>query len=83
VLVTAGFDYFFLTGVIGVLFALTISILGLNKPRFPGRRMPLVMALSVVLFLAGLIGAAVGAKYKAGERHGPPKGTPVAGKKNS
>jgi hypothetical protein len=81
VLVTAAFDYFFLTGAIGVVFALTISIFGLSHSRFPGRFMPVLMALSVVLFLAGILGAAFGAKHKAGERHGPPEGTPVAGHK--
>jgi hypothetical protein len=49
--------------------------------RFPGRATPAIMALSVVLFLAGITGAALGAKYKSGERHGPPPGTPVAGHK--
>ena len=79
--VTGAFDYFFLTGALGVVFALVISILGLTHSRFPGRMMPVLMAISVVLFLAGILGAAVGAKYKAGERHGPPEGTPVAGHK--
>jgi hypothetical protein len=78
VLVTAAFDYFFLTGALGVIFALVISVLGLTSSRFPGRALPALMALSVLLFLAGLIGAAVGAKYKAGERKGPEHG-PVAG----
>jgi hypothetical protein len=83
VLVTAGFDYFLLTGALGVIFAVIISILGLTNSKFPGKAMPLLMALSVVLFLAGIIGAAAGAKFKSGERHGPPEGTPVAGHKNS
>jgi hypothetical protein len=81
VVVTGAFDYFFLTGALGVAFALVISILGLTNSGFPGRRMPLIMILSVLLFAAGIVGAAVGAKYKAGERHGPPAGTPVAGHK--
>ena len=80
-LVTAGFDYFFLTGALGVAFALVISIFGLTHSRFPGRAMPALMLVSVVLFLAGIVGAALGAKFKAGERHGPPEGTPVAGHK--
>ncbi len=43
--------------------------------------MPVLMAISIVLFVAGIVGAATGAKFKAGERHGPPAGTPVAGHK--
>ena len=82
-LVTASFDYFFLTGSLGVLFAVIISVLGLTNSKFPGKAMPLLMVLSVVLFLAGIVGASLGAKYKAGERKGPPEGTPVAGHKNS
>jgi hypothetical protein len=82
VIVTAGFDYFYLTGGLGVAFALIIAILGLTHSSFPGRRMPVLMAISVLLFLAGIIGAAAGAKFKAGERHGPPKSTPVAGHNN-
>ena len=81
-IVTAGFDYFFLTGSLGVIFAVTISILGLTNPKFPGKRMPLVMVLSVVLFVAGLVGAAIGAKFKAGERKGPDHGS-VAGTKDN
>ena len=81
-LVTAAFDYFFLTGALGVVFALVVSVMGLMSSRFPGRAMPALMVLSVVLFFAGIIGAAIGAKYKAGERHGPPEGTPVAGHKS-
>lgn len=80
-IVTAGFDYFFVTGALGVAFALIISIAGLLHPRFPGRAMPVLMVISVLLFAVGIVGAAVGAKYKAGERHGPPEGTPVAGHK--
>lgn len=82
-IVLANFDYFFLTGALGVAFALIISLLGLSNSKFPGKSMPLLMVLSVVLFLLGIVGAAVGAKYTAGERHGPPEGTPVAGHKNS
>jgi len=81
VIVTAGFDYFYLTGGLGVAFALIISLLGLTNSRFPGRKMPVLMAISIVLFVAGIVGAATGAKFKAGERHGPPAGTPVAGHK--
>jgi uncharacterized membrane protein len=81
VFVTGAFNYFFLTGALGVIFALVVSVLGLMSNRFPGRAMPAIMALSVVLFVAGIVGAALGAKYKAGERHGPPEGTPVAGHK--
>lgn len=79
--VTAGFDYFYLTGALGVAFALVISLFGLMHPKFPGKAMPLLMIISVLLFAVGIIGAAAGAKYKGGERHGPPKGTPVAGHK--
>jgi hypothetical protein len=82
VTVTAAFDYFFLTGSLGVIFAVIISLLGLTNAKFPGKKMPLVMVLSVVLFLAGLVGAAIGAKYKAGERKGPDHG-PVAGTKDN
>ena len=80
-IVTAGFDYFFVTGLLGVAFALIISFMGLLNPRFPGKAMPLLMVLSVLLFVVGIVGAVGGAKYKAGERHGPPAGTPVAGHK--
>ncbi|HEX6459246.1 MAG TPA: hypothetical protein VF032_10055 [Thermoleophilaceae bacterium] len=80
-LVTGSFDYFYLTGALGVIFALTISILGLLSNKFPGKALPLLMVISVLLFAAGIVGAAAGAKYKSGERHGPPKGTPVAGHK--
>jgi MFS family permease len=79
VLVSAAFDYFFVTGALGVVFALGVSVLGLMSSRFPGRALPALMLVSVALFLAGIIGAAVGAKYKSGERHGPPEGTPLAG----
>lgn len=80
-LVIAGFDYFYLTGALGVVFAIVISLLGLTNSRFPGRLMPVLMVLSVLLFAAGIIGAAAGAKFKSGERHGPPKSVPVAGHK--
>jgi hypothetical protein len=82
VIVTAGFNYFYLTGALGVAFALIISFVGLTRPsKFPGKSMPVLMVLSVVLFLLGIVGAAAGAKFKGGERHGPPEGTPVAGHK--
>jgi hypothetical protein len=82
VTVLANFDYWYITGALGVIFALVISILGLINNRFPGRAMPLLMVLSVLLFAAGIVGAAVGAKYKSGERHGAPKGSEsVAGHK--
>jgi hypothetical protein len=81
VTVIANFNYYYLTGALGVVFALVISILGLTNSKFPGKNMPLLMVLSVVLFVAGIVGAALGAKYKSGERHGPPEGTPVAGHK--
>jgi hypothetical protein len=83
VIVTAGFDYFFVTGLLSVAFALIISLFGLLHPKFPGKAMPLVMVLSVVLFIAGIVGAAAGAKFKAGERHGGPKSESVAGHKGS
>lgn len=80
-IVTAGFNYFYVTGAAGVAFALIISIMGLTNPRFPGRAMPILMVISVLLFAVGIVGAAAGAKFKGGERHGPPEGTPVAGHK--
>ena len=81
-IVTANFNYYYLTGALGVAFALTISILGLTSNKFPGKAMPLLMVVSVLLFLAGIIGAATGAKFKSGERHGAPKGSEsVAGHK--
>jgi len=81
-MVIAGFDYFYVTGALGVIFALVISLFGLSNSRFPGRAMPVLMLVSVVLFLAGIIGAATGAKFKSGERHGAPAGSePVAGHK--
>ena len=80
-IVTAGFNYFYVTGAAGVAFALIISIMGLTNPRFPGRAMPILMVISVLLFAVGIVGAAAGAKFKGGERHGPPKGPPVAGHK--
>lgn len=81
-MVIGGFDYFYVTGALGVIFALVISLFGLTSSRFPGRAMPLLMLVSVVLFLAGIIGAATGAKFKSGERHGAPAGSEsVAGHK--
>jgi hypothetical protein len=79
----AAIDYFFITGPIAVGWAIIISVLGLTRPNFPGKALPAVVVTSFVLFVAGIVGAAVGAKHKAGERSGPPKGTPVAGHKNS
>ena len=82
VTVIANFNYYYLTGALGVVFALVISILGLTSSKFPGRAMPLLMVLSVLLFVAGIVGAAAGAKYKSGERHGAPAGSEsVAGHK--
>lgn len=81
-IVTAGFDYFFLTGALGVAFALIISILGLTSSKFPGKAMPLLMVMSVLLFAAGIVGAALGAKYKAGERKGAEHGS-VRGDKDN
>jgi hypothetical protein len=75
-------DYFFITGPIAVVWAIAISLLGLSRRDFPGKAMPLVMLISAVLFAAGITGAALGAGHKAGERKGPPAGTPVAGHKN-
>jgi hypothetical protein len=79
----AAIDYFFITGPIAVGWAIIISVFGLTRPNFPGRALPAIFVISAVLFAAGIIGAAAGAKHKAGERSGPPKGTPVAGHKNS
>ncbi len=81
-IVTAGFNYFYLTGALGVAFALIISILGLTNNKFPGKAMPLLMVMSVLLFAAGIIGAAVGAKYKGGERKGAEHGS-VRGNKDN
>ena len=81
-IVTGAFNYYYLTGALSVLFALAISILGLTSSNFPGKRMPLVMVLSVVLFLAGIVGAALGAKYKSGERKGAEHGSPAGHKDN-
>jgi DMSO reductase anchor subunit len=75
-------DYFFITGPIAVGWAIVVSLLGLTRRDFPGRAMPAVMVISAVLFAAGIVGAALGANHKAGERSGPPAGTPVAGHKN-
>ena len=76
-------NYFFILGPLAVAWAVVVSLLGLTRRDFPGRAMPLVMAISAVLFLGGIISAAAGANHKTGERHGPPKGTPVAGHKNA
>ena len=76
-------NYFFIVGPLAVAWAVIISLLGLTRRDFPGKAMPVVMAISAVLFLGGIFSAAIGSKHKAGERHGPPEGTPVAGKKNS
>ena len=81
-IVTAGFDYFYLTGALAVIFALVISILGLSSNKFPGKAMPVLMIVSVVLFLVGIIGAAAGAKYKSGERKGAEHGSPAGHKDN-
>jgi hypothetical protein len=78
----AGIDYFFITGTLGVIWAISLTVLGLTRKNFPGKALPAVMVISVVLFLAGIIGAAAGAKHKAGERSGPPEGTPVSGHNN-
>ncbi len=78
----AGIDYFFITGSLAVVWAIVITVLGLTRKDFPGKALPAVMVVSVVLFLAGIIGAAVGAKFKAGERSGPPESTPVSGHNN-
>jgi hypothetical protein len=75
-------DYFFIAGPIAVGWALIVSLLGLTRRDFPGRAMPAIMIISAVLFAAGIVGAAVGAKHKAGERSGPPASTPVTGTKN-
>jgi len=79
----AAIDYFFITGPLAVAWAIIISVLGLTRPNFPGKALPAVVITSIVLFVAGILGAAAGAKHKAGEREGPPKGTPIAGHKNS
>jgi hypothetical protein len=82
VIVTGAFDYFFLTGALGVAFALIISVLGLTSNKFPGKAMPLLMVMSVLLFAAGIVGAALGAKYKSGERKGAEHGSPAGHKDN-
>jgi hypothetical protein len=78
----AGIDYFFIAGPAAVLWAIAITVLGLTRKDFPGKAVPAVMTISLLLFIAGILGAALGAKYKAGERHGPPEGTPVSGHNN-
>jgi hypothetical protein len=76
-------NYFYVVGPIAVAWAVIVSLLGLTRRDFPGRALPVVVAISAVLFLGGIVSAATGAKHKSGERHGPPKGTPVAGHKNA
>jgi hypothetical protein len=76
-------NYFFIFGPLAVAWALIISVLGLTRKDFPGKALPAVISISVVLFLTGIVSAAVGSKHKVGERHGPPEGTPVAGHKNA
>jgi hypothetical protein len=76
-------NYFFVFGPLAVAWAVTISVLGLTRKDFPGKALPLVAAISVVLFVSGIVSAAAGSKHKVGERHGPPEGTPVAGHKNA
>jgi hypothetical protein len=76
-------NYFFILGPIAIGWALVISLLGLTRRDFPGKAMPVVMAISAVLFLGGIVAAATGSKHKTGERHGPPEGTPVAGHNNN
>ena len=76
-------NFFFIVGPIAVAWAVIISLLGLTRRDFPGKAMPVVMLISALLFVGGIVSAATGSKHKTGERHGPPEGTPVAGKKNS
>jgi hypothetical protein len=76
-------NFFFVFGPLAVAWAVAISLLGLTRKDFPGRALPVVVSISVVLFLTGIVSAAVGSKHKVGERHGPPEGTPVAGHKNA
>ena len=76
-------NYFFIFGPLAVAWALIISVLGLTRKDFPGKALPAVISISVVLFLTGIVSAAVGSKHKVGERHGPPEGPPVAGHKNA
>ena len=76
-------NFFFVFGPIAVAWAVIISVLGLTRKDFPGKALPLVVSISVVLFACGIVSAAVGSKHKVGERHGPPEGTPVAGHKNA
>jgi hypothetical protein len=72
-------NYFFIVGPIAVVWAVVIALLGLTRRDFPGKAMPAIMVISALLFVGGIVSAAVGAKHKVGERHGPPEGTPVAG----
>jgi hypothetical protein len=76
-------NYFFVFGPLAVAWAVLISVLGLTRKDFPGKRLPVIAAISAVLFVCGIVSAAVGSKHKVGERHGPPEGTPVAGHKNA
>jgi hypothetical protein len=76
-------NYFFIVGPLAVAWALIISLLGLTRKDFPGKSLPLVVAISVLLFAGGIVSAAAGSKHKVGERRGPPEGTPVAGHKNA
>jgi hypothetical protein len=65
-------NYFYVTGVLVVVWAIVVSLLGLTRPNFPGRHFPLVLTISALLFLGGIVGAALGAKHRSGERHGAP-----------
>jgi hypothetical protein len=76
-------NFFFVFGPLAVAWAVIISLLGLTRKDFPGKALPLVALVSVVLFLTGIASAAIGSKHKVGERRGPPEGTPVAGHKNA
>jgi hypothetical protein len=76
-------NYFFIAGPVAVAWAVVISLLGLTRKDFPGKALPVIAAISLVLFAAGIVAAATGSKHKVGERHGPPEGTPVAGHKNA
>ena len=65
-------NYFYVTGALVVVWAIVVSFLGLSRPNFPGRFFPLVLAISALLFLGGIVGAALGSKHRSGERHGAP-----------
>ena len=65
-------NYFYVTGVLAVAWAIVVSLLGLTRPNFPGRFLSLVLTISAIAFLGGIVGAALGAKHKSGERHGAP-----------